>query len=1355
MKKLVVLFLALCGFAHGQGGLRSGVAHKQDGAPAPNAMVRICRENATGVPCAPLITISGLPKVYTERTLNPSLAKANPFPVDYLGNFSYALPPGYYKEQIIIGTSVFTQIIEMPTVSGNGSVGSVFGRTGAVFAETGDYTVDQITGAAPIASPTFMGVVSLPITGTTQCLHTDASGVITGTGSDCGSGGGGGGTGNVSTTPGAAQTIVQPLASNVQTQFSVNSLNNVTHAQQYNWTRSPSSPSTLTGGSPMTVTLATCPAGIDVSGSWNYNVYVAQGGGAEPVIVTGGTCAPGAASGTIVFTPVASYSAGYTVASASGGAQEACNTAGFVNSTSTPNSTCVIDPTGANANPLRVYGVNDGITIHYSRQKLIADGAVLKCATRGACIMNGTEAAAGTVAGNEFVNLRFQAATSHTGYAISNFALTSNVATITTSTTTDLTTNDKVIIKGLQISGAPTCIGISKVLSVPTNTTFTVACTHANVGSTANVWGAVNIENAAFEDSTSFSKIDHPRWQSGATTSPTGKFNEGFVIDDDEALTMVHPDTESNGAAALCDTTWCADFIYSPLAVNNGVSAGVMTIIGGNISLACGGNGILWDSGNTYKAYGTVIQSYNQFATRSRASFASNPGFLWSGVYTEVGGCTNPLGYGIAGTITNGGQNNISGTVGPTASTKQFANTGATKVGVYIVGTDSTYGTTNALPIGFIKVNSGDSPTVAWPEFGTPGNTTYTLVLGAIADAVGYYNAPTTASCAGGAFPTCGVVASGLVPGTVCTAGKCTYNWTVGTTTAYTYADGYFPYLDFWPDATVTGSPTGADSNNSATFLPSYIFDSYAGQAFTTAGSSTSVIGTKGMSITAQQCVATNPSTVMLISCQAYNPVANAGAAPTQGVITSIHANSGGPYTGFQTFVDRNGAVNIIGTEALTLRTKNTQAILGAHGFQTTADATDTWIGFDQSSAVAAASNQLAFGAPISISNYLGTLGDNTNWYERLTTALKSFKVPVTSTGLGTFAGLASSLQADFSAGAYVFSGVEVSAPSSPSAGKEKCYLVAGSGLQCKNSAGSVFTMQSSGSGSFNQTIQNSGSSLAQEPTLNFTGAGITCVDNGGSTRTDCNVPGGGGSVTTFSAGTLSPLFTTAVATATTTPALTFALTNAGGGTVFGRSAGSSGAPSYTTSPILGIPGTSTGQQGFAGSGSGTATVTAQATAGSPTLTLPNASGTFAVSASLPLVLSATTGALTAPTAVSAAGLSNNRLSKASGAQSLVDSCMSDDGVTLTNNCSGGFVVGTGAPFLATQTASNTDLAGTGTMTAGTFTYSFAKTWLTAPICVATDTAAAAAVRVQTSTTTLTVTGTSGDTMNYICVGRT
>ena len=55
------------------------------------------------------------------------------------------------------------------------------------------------------------------------------------------------------------------------------------------------------------------------------------------------------------------------------------------------------------------------------------------------------------------------------------------------------------------------------------------------------------------------------------------------------------------------------------------------------------------------------------------------------------------------------------------------------------------------------------------------------------------------------------------------------------------------------------------------------------------------------------------------------------------------------------------------------------------------------------------------------------------------------------------------------------------------------------------------------------------------------------------------------GSVTSFSAGTLNPLFTTSVATSTTTPALTFSLSNAAANTILGNNTSSTGAPAYNT----------------------------------------------------------------------------------------------------------------------------------------------------------------------------------------------
>ena len=57
------------------------------------------------------------------------------------------------------------------SLGGTAPVSSVFGRTGAVTAVSGDYLVGNITGAAPLASPTFTGNVTVP----TPTAGTDAA----------------------------------------------------------------------------------------------------------------------------------------------------------------------------------------------------------------------------------------------------------------------------------------------------------------------------------------------------------------------------------------------------------------------------------------------------------------------------------------------------------------------------------------------------------------------------------------------------------------------------------------------------------------------------------------------------------------------------------------------------------------------------------------------------------------------------------------------------------------------------------------------------------------------------------------------------------------------------------------------------------------------------------------------------------------------------------------------------------------------------------------------------------------------------------------------------------------------------
>jgi hypothetical protein len=110
------------------------------------------------------------------------------------------------------------------------------------------------------------------------------------------------------------------------------------------------------------------------------------------------------------------------------------------------------------------------------------------------------------------------------------------------------------------------------------------------------------------------------------------------------------------------------------------------------------------------------------------------------------------------------------------------------------------------------------------------------------------------------------------------------------------------------------------------------------------------------------------------------------------------------------------------------------------------------------------------------------------------------------------------------------------------------------------------------------QTIANTSDATSHTVTLSNSGGTVQLVEGTGVTLTTTGTSGAGvvtiaatnnGTVTNFSAGDLSPLFTTTEANTTTTPALTFALTNAGANTYFGNATGSTAAPSYTSAGSL------------------------------------------------------------------------------------------------------------------------------------------------------------------------------------------
>lgn len=99
-----------------------------------------------------------------------------------------------------------------------------------------------------------------------------------------------------------------------------------------------------------------------------------------------------------------------------------------------------------------------------------------------------------------------------------------------------------------------------------------------------------------------------------------------------------------------------------------------------------------------------------------------------------------------------------------------------------------------------------------------------------------------------------------------------------------------------------------------------------------------------------------------------------------------------------------------------------------------------------------------------------------------------------------------------------------------------------------------------------------------QLPTSRLSTQGVAglCLESdglGGVVLQTCSGGGGSGTVTNFSAGNLSPIFTTTVTNAGTTPSLSFVLTNASPHSFFGNNTGTSGAPGYAAITANDLPG--------------------------------------------------------------------------------------------------------------------------------------------------------------------------------------
>lgn len=814
---------------------------------------------------------------------------------------------------------------------------------------------------------------------------------------------------NVVVNPTGNQNIVQPAG----TSLNDNTFNQIRYyTASDNWTQSPSSPTTLTAGSSATVTLAPCPTGIYGTDALDL-VYISTVGTPEAVQMTGGgSCTPGSASGTITFTPLYSHGAGYTIGSASSGIQEAITDACGVPINSggngDPNCHVVLPPTGATASAISVHG---SIYVHCSGCLLEGDGTLLNCSTRDRCMVLGDLVSTTSHYGNLTVRgIRFESAVSVSqgdGCQVTNTQRQTSVVTITVASgCSTIQTGDLV---NINFTDSTAYWGSHGPVTV-SGTLITYSQVLPNIASVASP-GTIAIQNAVVEDNALPGIMDKLEI-SGAGS---GNFNEGLVIDNDQAATIrnLNYTPTSTPSGLLCDANHCGSAIYS---AGNTSASPVIWVDKANLSMQCAGNGITSLANNTVHVTDSVIQGFGMWGVYTSTILGSYGGTQLDNVYNEEGAgpCPNPyLGntFASAGIIYSSGGEPLSvrGGEQPNGWMPEFANTGTTtQYNYYVVVHDSSVaagGTSYPLYAGYAMSNGSGNITVQWPHVAPIGTVTYDLVRmtpGTLAGNSAVF--PVQGACGGGSPTACGIVAPLNLP--QCSGLVCSYTDNAGAnTSSYSITSPtYFPMLTFWPGGLVMNGTGTQNAGN----LPGAVLDTDWGVGNPISSPWISTAGFLRPTIYARQCSG-NAGAYGGAWVQCLEGDGHGNGFPEVG---SLLLNSG-PNAGAET-AGVKGRLNFITSPAddinqlhiITLVDSNPAKTLATSLNRPGNDAADTYIGLDQPAGGSVRSAaQLAFGAPVAISNYIANAGDNTNWGTRLNSSSFAIGTRLNQRASANFAG--------------------------------------------------------------------------------------------------------------------------------------------------------------------------------------------------------------------------------------------------------------------------------------------------------------------------------------------------------------
>ena len=1084
--------------------------------PISNGPVRVCSLPASGSPCTPTATI-------TDIFGNPLTVVGGNFgqlTTDIQGRFNFGCAAGNYEIQVTTAgnntpfaqylitcggasTGTFTQIAGTANqISSSNPFGPI-----TTLALTNPLNIGVLNATGTITAPSFVansasaGAIFLG-QGTVASLGTTAVGLVAGTTGVVSynlvmpvvSGNGSltfstsvNQTGCVASatnlcgsfSAGTTPTLALPPSPLVNQGVGVTSVyaqGVVYHTTAENWSESQTA--TLTGGSASSLTLAVGHVGVDVGSGFGYQVFINDGANSEAVNVTGGTYTSGA-GGTILFTPFFSHGpSAYTVGSASSGIQETINLACGTSSSFNLNYFCnVIVPANGPGNPhsLNIYTVNGTIYLHTAEMTLSGYGVSLDCVGRGPCINIGSGGSDGntakinnssrfpgiTIKGFTFrTPTNFSAVSSYAGVAISNVSKTTQVVTVTTANPHNFHPGDLIC---QLFTDNSRYWGDKVVATVPDANHYTYSDVGADISS-ASTPGVTALAYEAFLDGqtgTHFIDIQYDN------LGNIGHFNQFFDFWDDEGVTIDH---FNNNAINLNNSaTWNGSFIFSggnPFAAFQW--APVISLRDANIT----GNfssGITVYNSNAVYIENSVLQSTGLWQVYISNLTGNFQGFEIHNLYSESSAGQNPAspahtpypGAGVGGLVdvnrTGADTDKILGP-GPFGAFPVLGAGVTNHFHYFIVAHDTTAATVTA-PMEVEQWNSTgvDSPLVSWPRIANNADTiTYDIIRQDIASVTAGTVYPYNGGCTGGSVSACGSVTTALTQAAACgNTLVCTFTDNpAANTSSYAIATGnYVGAITFWPGSIVTQTK-------------SILVDQDVGP----------VVGIALQSNPAQ--VATNCTGSGATAPQAHTLCLGSYAPPNNSInnqsatllADATTSGSGETQTKGRLNFTTSPSATIAAHHIITLVDNNPALTKATLGFRPPADPNDTWIGQDAGTSFATA--QLAFGSPIAISNYIGNVGDNSAFGERLTSTLKTFKVPL-------------------NIGANYIDIVEQAAPANPAANTNRVYANSTiHQIQClTSSGGSCFAASGLWSGLGNAAADLTLSNAGFNTTFNQTSA--------------------------------------------------------------------------------------------------------------------------------------------------------------------------------------------------------------------------------------------------------------------------